>query len=148
MLELTLTQTDWHALSNGVAFALLVAAWIGGVVLGLSYVIFFRWYRTKAGVAFMQVIASFALLLTLTLVINVENQYWGRDILRPLSFLFIAFSTFRVSWILWTGWWDRVPSPLKQEPIRLLHRKPKAVVDVHGHDHPFMPKPPMENEEK
>lgn len=130
---------DAHALSDAIALALLWAAWGGGIVLGLSYMIFFRWYRTKAGRAFMTVIASFALLLSLNLAWrSTGDDYWGRDFLRPIAFALIAFSTLRVSWILWTGWWDRVPRPMQQDPIRTLNRSPK-IGDHPDDEHPLLP---------
>ncbi len=131
---------ELHAFSDSLALALLWTAWVGGMVLGLSYMIFFRWYRTKAGRAFMYVIAGFVLLLTVDAVSNsTGDSYWGREVLRPVAFSLIALSTLRVSWILWTGWWDRIPRPMQQGPIRTLSRSPKPG-DGHDDDHPFLPK--------
>jgi len=115
---------DWHYVSDHISFVLLWAAWGGGSVLALSYAIFFRWFRTRAGRAFMQVVAAFWLLLTLAVVArSTGDDYVMRELLRPIAFLFIAYSTIRVSFIMWTGWWKGEDRPLQQEPIRFKRTK-------------------------
>lgn len=96
--------------ADTVAFAMLWAAYIGSLILSISYGVFFRWYKTVAGRAFMQVLLSLSLLLTSTIVTRTTGDIGlVDDIIKIGAYVWITVSTIQVAVVLWKGWWARDP---------------------------------------
>lgn len=82
----------------------IIAAFIAAFAFVVSYATFFNWRLTQAGRSLMYfVIALLSVALLSFLSRWLGPEYWGREILRPLTWWAVALTAARMTWVLWTS---------------------------------------------
>lgn len=96
----------------------VIVALIGAIVFTVSYAVFFNWRKTPAGRALMYVFLSLSAVAALVfLAIWVSPTYWGRDVIRVVTWWSVAIAMIRLVWVLWSNWrTHRPPLDLESRP--------------------------------
>lgn len=93
-----LTVTDFIA-----DISILVAI-IGCGTFVISYATFFNWRLTPAGRALMYFVIA---LLSVAIIAGLGRwlgpTYFGRELTRPITWGAVAFTSIRLTWVLWTS---------------------------------------------
>jgi hypothetical protein len=84
---------------------ILIAAAVGGIVFAFSYATFFAWRRTPAGRALMYFVVS----LDVVFINNAVARFAGADYpfrewVRLFVYIGVAFTIWRLVWVLWRNW--------------------------------------------
>lgn len=82
----------------------IIVAFAAAVTFVISYAVFFNWRLTQAGRSLMYfVIALLAVALLSFLGRWFGPEYWGREILRPVTWWAVAITSIRLTWVLWAS---------------------------------------------
>lgn len=96
---------------------LTVVGGLGAITFTVSYGAFFSWRKTEAGRSLFYVFASIDLLFinnALGSLLGVD--YPGRNIVRDTILTLVAFTVWRLVFVLWHNWRRGDPHPLDIEP--------------------------------
>jgi len=92
LLPITDAVADW---------AIIIAA-AASAVFAYSYAFHFEWRQTPAGRALLGFVTS---LLSVAVIAFLGRwlgpEYFGREILRPLTWVAVAVSSIRMTYVLW-----------------------------------------------
>ena len=92
-----LTTTDLIA-DFGIIFAAVAAS-----VFVVSYAVFFNWRLTQAGRSLMYFVLALVSVAILSFLSRwLGPEYWGRELLRPLTWWAVAATAIRLTWVLWS----------------------------------------------
>ncbi|WP_311257326.1 hypothetical protein [Microbacterium sp. WCS2018Hpa-9] len=82
----------------------IIFASIATAIFVASYAIFFNWRLTQAGRSLMYfVVALLSVALLSFLGRWLGAEYFGRELLRPLTWCAVALTAIRLTWVLWTS---------------------------------------------
>lgn len=82
----------------------IIFAFFAALAFVVSYATFFNWRLTQAGRSLMYfVIALLSVALLSFLSRWLGPEYWGREILRPVTWWAVALTSARLTWVLWTS---------------------------------------------
>lgn len=92
------------AVTDFIADVAILIAIIGCSAFVASYGSFFNWRKTPAGRSLMYFVAA---LLSVAFIAGLGRwlgpEYFGRELLRPLTWLAVAGTSLRLTWVLWTS---------------------------------------------
>lgn len=92
------------AITDLIADIGIIIAAIGCTVFVASYAAFFNWRLTAAGRALMYFVSA---LLSVAVIASLGRwfgpEYFGREVLRPITWLAVAATSLRLTWVLWTS---------------------------------------------
>ncbi len=87
-----------------VADIAIIFASVATAVFVFSYAVFFNWRLTQAGRSLMYfVVALLSVALLSFLGRWLGPEYFGRELLRPLTWCAVALTAVRLTWVLWTS---------------------------------------------
>lgn len=82
----------------------IIVAVLACIAFVVSYAFFFQWRRTPAGRSLLYfVIALLSVAIISYLARWFGPEYWGRAVLRPLTWWAVAVTAIRLTFVLWTS---------------------------------------------
>lgn len=91
-------------ITDQIADIAIIFASVATAVFVFSYATFFNWRLTQAGRSLMYfVVALLSVALLSFLGRWLGAEYFGRELLRPLTWSAVALTACRLTWVLWTS---------------------------------------------
>jgi hypothetical protein len=93
----------------------IYAGGAGAIFFAASYMTFFNWRKTEAGKALMGFVTALVALFLLGSVGVIWGEYEFKHDLRLLVYTAVAFTMWRLVWVLWRNWRRGDERPLSLE---------------------------------
>lgn len=92
------------AVTDLIADVAIIFASISVSAFAFSYATFFNWRLTQAGRSVMYFVLSLLSVALLSFLGRwLGPEYYGREVLRPLTWIAVFVTAFRLTWVLWTS---------------------------------------------
>lgn len=85
----------------------------GAIFFAVSYMTFFNWRKTEAGRSLMGFVSALVALFILGVISLIFGEYELKHDLRLLTYTAVAFSMWRLVWVLWRNWRGRTGSSIE-----------------------------------
>lgn len=109
-------MSDLPAVLNNIADVFILIAFSAMLIFTASYLVFFRWRKTKAGRAILYVFLSLLAVTALSLMARwVSTDYWMREWFRVVLWGLTVIAVVNLIRVLWYNFLSK-SSPLSLEP--------------------------------
>lgn len=119
------------AIPHTIASLETILALLGATTFLVLYVSIFNWRKTHPGSAVFYFVLSLVVVSTLPLLtILFGRDYFGREWVRVLAWLFVVFTSWRLTWVLFRSWRRGKKRPLNIETKPTKTHKPDSPADA------------------
>lgn len=92
------------AVTDLIADVAIIFATFAVAAFTFSYATFFNWRLTQAGRSIMYFVLSLLSIAVLSFLGRwLGPEYFGRELLRPLTWIAVGLTATRMTWVLWTS---------------------------------------------